>query len=133
MLTKTHSSQAESQLYIFEDNEAVINMFIKDRSPTKRHVSRTHRVALDWLLDRVNLNPKIQIKYLDTKHQLADIWTKGNFTRDEWNNGDLKGKAKGRSTLHFNGSDEPIEVILRTVISVNQLSIYGAVADRCGE
>ena len=29
--------------------------------------------------------PKIQIKYVDTKNQLADILTKGNFTRDEWN------------------------------------------------
>ena len=50
-----------------------------------RHVSRTHRVALDWLFDRINLDPKIQIKYIDTKDQLADILTKGNFTRDEWN------------------------------------------------
>ena len=50
-----------------------------------RHVSRTHRVALDWLFDRINLESKIQIKYIDTKNQLADILTKGNFTRDEWN------------------------------------------------
>ena len=50
-----------------------------------RHVSRTHRVALDWLFDRIDLDPKIQIKYSDTKNQLADILTKGNFTRDEWN------------------------------------------------
>ena len=50
-----------------------------------RHVSRTHRVALDWLFDRITLDPKIQIKYIDTKNQLADILTKGNFTRDEWN------------------------------------------------
>ena len=50
-----------------------------------RHVSRTHRVALDWLFDRINLDPKIQINYIDTKNQLADILTKGNFTRDEWN------------------------------------------------
>ena len=50
-----------------------------------RHVSRTHRVALDWLCDRVNLDPKIQIKYIDTKNQLADMLTKGNFTRDDWN------------------------------------------------
>ena len=28
---------------------------------------------------------KIQIKYVDTKNQLADILTKGSFTRDEWN------------------------------------------------
>ena len=45
----------------------------------------THRVALDWLFDRINLDPKIQIKYIDTKNQLADILTKENFTRDEWN------------------------------------------------
>ena len=50
-----------------------------------RHVSWTHRVALDWLFDRINLDPKIQIKYIDTKNQLADILTKGSFTRDEWN------------------------------------------------
>ena len=50
-----------------------------------RHVSRTHRVALDWLFDRINLDSKIEIKYIDTKNQLADILTKGNFTRDEWN------------------------------------------------
>ena len=63
----------------------MIKMIIKGRSPTMRHVSRTHRVALDWLFDRINLDSKIQIKYIDTKNQLADIVTKGNFTRDEWN------------------------------------------------
>ena len=84
--SNVHSSRQEALLYIFEDNEAVIKMIIKGRSPTMRHVSRTHRVALDWLFDRINLDPKIQIKYIDTKNQLADILTKGNFTRDEWNN-----------------------------------------------
>ena len=63
----------------------MIKMIMKRRSPTMRHVSRTHRVALDWLFDRINLDPKIQIKYIDTKNQLADILTKENFTRDEWN------------------------------------------------
>ena len=72
-------------LYIFEDNESVIKMIIKGRSPTMRHVSRTHRVALDWLFDRICLDPKIKIRYIDTKHQLEDILTRGNFTRDEWN------------------------------------------------
>ena len=43
------------------------------------------RVALDWLFGRIKLDSKIQIKYIDTKNQLADILTKGNFTRDEWN------------------------------------------------
>ena len=82
--TNSRISQAESQLYIFEDKEAVIKMTIKGRSSTMRHVLRTHRVALDWLFDRMNLEPKIQIKYIDTKNQLADILTKGSFSRDEW-------------------------------------------------
>ena len=83
--TNVQSSNQEVLLYVFEDNEAVINMIIKGRSTTMRHVSRTHRVAIDWLFDRINLDPKIQIKYIDTKNQLADILTKGNFTHDEWN------------------------------------------------
>ena len=83
--SNVQSASREALLYVFEDNEAVIKMIIKGRSPTMRHVSRTHRVAFDWLFDRINLDSKIQIKYIDTKNQLADILTKGNFTRDEWN------------------------------------------------
>ena len=82
--SNVQSSHQEALLYVFEVNEAVIKMIIKGRSPTMRHVSRTHRVALDWLFDRINLDPKIQIKYIDTINQLADILTEGNFTRDEW-------------------------------------------------
>ena len=47
--SNVQSSRQEALLYVFEDNEAVIKMIIKGRSPTMRHVSRTHRVALDWL------------------------------------------------------------------------------------
>ena len=83
--SNVQSARQEALLYVFEDNEAVIKMIIKGRSPTMKHVFRTHRVALDWLFDRINLDSKIQIKYVDTKNQLADILTKGNFTRDEWN------------------------------------------------
>ena len=61
-------SRKEALLYIFEDNEAVIKMIIKGRSPTVRHVSRTHGVALDWLIDQINLDPKIEIKYINTKN-----------------------------------------------------------------
>ena len=74
----THSGPG-AMLYVFEDNEAVIKMIIKGRSPTKRHVPRTRRVALEWLFDRINLEPKIQIRFIDTKHQLADILTREKF------------------------------------------------------
>ena len=65
--SNVQSARQEALLYVFEDNEAVIQMITKARSPTMRHVSRTHRVALDWLFDRINLGSKIQIKYIDTK------------------------------------------------------------------
>ena len=77
--SNVQSARQEALLYVFEDNEAVIKMIIKGRSPAMRHVSRTNRVALDWLFDRNNLDSKIQIKYIDTKNQLADILTKGKF------------------------------------------------------
>ena len=72
-------ARQEALLYVFEDNEAVIKMIIKGRSPTMRHVSRTHRIALDWLFDRINLDSKIQIKCIDTKNQLADIFDQRKF------------------------------------------------------
>ena len=65
--SNVQSAHQEAVLYVFEDNEAVIKMIITGRSPTMRHVSRTHRVALDWLFDRINLDSRIQIKYVDTK------------------------------------------------------------------
>ena len=56
--SNVNSSYQEALLYVFEDNEAVIKMIMKGRSRTMRHVSRTHRVALDWLFDRVNLDTR---------------------------------------------------------------------------
>ena len=56
--SNVQSANREALLYVFEDNEVVIKMIMKGRSPTMRHVSRTHRVALVWLFDRINLDPK---------------------------------------------------------------------------
>ena len=73
-----------TSFYIFEDSEAVIKHIDKDRSLAMRHVSRTHRVDSDWLDGRVNLDPMIQITYINTSQQLADIVTKGSSTGDRW-------------------------------------------------
>ena len=82
VLSNVQSARQEALLYVFENH---VKMIIEGRSPTMRHVSRTHRVALDWLFDRINLDSKIQNKNIDTKNQLADMLTKRYFTRDEWN------------------------------------------------
>ena len=45
---------------------------------------------------------------------------------------DSKGHGKKSKSTQFNDEGH-IEMLLRTVISVNQLSIYGALADLCKE
>ena len=49
-----------------------------------RHVPRTHRVDLDWLWERMREDPGVYIKYVGTKEQVADIFTKGAFSSEQW-------------------------------------------------
>ena len=80
MSLRTHTSPASERLCLFfEDTDAVIEMIIRARSPSMRHIARTHRVNLDWLLDRIHLDPGIQIKYVNTSKQIADILLKEFF------------------------------------------------------
>ena len=73
-----------AHLYVMEDNEAVIKMTIKGRSPNMRHVVRTQRVDLDWLFERIREDPGVHMRYINTKKQLGDFLTKGSFTSAEW-------------------------------------------------
>ena len=56
---KISNSLHSTQLYLSEDNAAVIQMINKGRSLHLRHVTRTHRVDLDWLFERMNLDHSI--------------------------------------------------------------------------
>ena len=67
-----------------EDNDAVIKMCTKVRAPTLRHVQRTHRVDVDSLLERIHSDKGIVIKYINTKLQIADIFTKATFSIQTW-------------------------------------------------
>ena len=53
----------------------IFKRLLNQRESTRTDRMETHRVALDWLCDRINLELKIQIKYADTKNQLADMLT----------------------------------------------------------
>ena len=52
----------------------------------KSHNETCVKNPLNWLFDWIDWDPKIQIRYIDAKHQLADMLTKVNFTHDEFNN-----------------------------------------------
>ena len=53
--------------------------------------------------------------------------------RSPFSRGMLKSKGGGKLSFHFCADGETIETVFRTIISVNQLSIYGAVSDLCEE
>ena len=47
--------------------------------------------------------------------------------------GVLNSKGGGKLSIHFCADEGTIETVFRTIISVNQLSLYGAVSDLCEE
>ena len=47
--------------------------------------------------------------------------------------GNLKSKGHGKLSIHFALDHETIETIFRIIVFANQLSLYGAVANMCGE
>ena len=45
--------------------------------------------------------------------------------------GTLESKDGGKLSIHFCADEATVETVFRTIISGNQLSIYGAVSDLC--
>ena len=52
---------------------------------------------------------------------------------DSLSSGQLKSKGHGKLSIHFAADQETIETIFRIIVSANQLSLYGAVAEMCEE
>ena len=63
------------RLVIREDNQATIIVVRKGYSPKLRHISRTHKINLSGLSELLE-DPDIEVEYVDTEEQLADIFTK---------------------------------------------------------
>ena len=47
--------------------------------------------------------------------------------------GRLKSKGHGKLSIHYAADLETIETIFRRIVSANQLSLYGAIAEICEE
>ena len=45
--------------------------------------------------------------------------------------GQLKSKGRGKLSIHFAADQDTIDTIYRIILSVNQLSVYGATAAIC--
>ena len=81
--TKSLKSLMATHMSPANERDAVIKI-IKGRTPSMRQIFRTHRVNLEWLFDWTNLDPGTQIKYVCTFRQIADILTRGSFSRERW-------------------------------------------------
>ncbi len=68
---------------VAEDNEAVIKIIKKGRSAKLRHIHRTHRVDTDWLYE-IFSEPSNLMRYVNTKHQIADFNTKAITKAETW-------------------------------------------------
>ena len=47
--------------------------------------------------------------------------------------GQLKSKGRGKLTIHLTADQDTVDAMYRIILSVNQLSVYGAVAATCEE
>ena len=60
-------------------------------------------------------------------------WTSYFRSTTPLSRGKLKSKGKGKVSIHFSADQDTVDTIYRIILSVNQLSIYGAVAAICDE
>lgn len=72
-----------ARLLVCEDNEATIHLLIKGRSPRLRHTLRTFRTDLDFCHECMR-DLCISAKWVSTKLQIADMFTKPGFTSAQW-------------------------------------------------
>ena len=70
-------------LIIYEDNRAAITVIQKGYSRSLAHIPRTHRVNVAWASE-VIANPAVNMEFIPTKHQAADIFTKAFTDKSAW-------------------------------------------------
>ena len=68
--------RTDVQLVIHEDNQATILVAKKGYSPKLRHIARTHKVNLGSISEQLEEGTGVEIEYVDTAEQAADIFTK---------------------------------------------------------
>ncbi|CAE7497217.1 unnamed protein product [Symbiodinium microadriaticum] len=64
------------QMTVHEDNQATILIARKGFSAKLRHISRTHKVNLSCLAEQFEEGSGVDVQYIDTNLQAADIFTK---------------------------------------------------------
>ena len=105
-----------------EDSRTDIGRFLgMDQKRNGTELTRANRMENEMVSLRTWCSTSVKV---DIPHSVDPVL---------WNEEIWRSKVKDKLSIHFCGDDKTVEVVLRTIISVNQLSIYGAVADMCDE
>ena len=80
-----------TKIVVCEDNDAVLKMLKRGRTPKLLHVARTHRVKLLFAQQAMQ-DPAYRPRYIKTAEQIADMFTKGSHTAQLWD--DLLARAQ---------------------------------------
>ena len=97
--------------------------FLGPGSEKKWYSTHDHRPRGEW--DRVA--ELMMVKFGESEHPVFRA-------RSPLSRGTLKSKGGGKLSIHFCAAvRDTIETVFCTIISANQLSIYGAVSDLCDE
>ena len=94
---------------------------------------------LDQVLKRSGILPRIVHKELGTIFRSKCCWNlqKGGHptfrATTPLSRGILKSKGRGKLSIHFTADQDTVDTIFRIILSVNQLSVYGAAAAVCEE
>ena len=73
-----------------------------------------------------NIAEKMLLEFAESGHPVFRATT-------PLSRGILKSKGRGKLSIHFAADQDTIDTIYRIILSVNQLSVYGAVAAMCEE
>ena len=92
------------RMEIFEDNEGIITVVENGYSPALRHLSKTQKCSIDLLHDICVSQNIANLQYIDTKQQVADIFTK-SFAGPQW--ADALALLKVKRTIHYPANKTP--------------------------
>ena len=67
-----------------EDNQATIQIIKTGKSPTLRHLGRTHRVNISWLSETFSNVKNLVMQYCTSDKQCADVFTKAFTNQLKW-------------------------------------------------
>ena len=120
--TTLHGEKKETQRIMLADSLAVVGL----SGDLDQERNGTELTLINPTDPATNIAEQMMVNFPESCH--PTFRASSAFQR-----GELRSKEHGMMSIHFNGSEENIELLLRTIISANQLSVYVAMADLCKE